>query len=278
LSKMRKAFGECVREHRRKKGVRGQDLAKLLDVSQANVSKIENGLIKPSVELATKIGRALKLPAHAIQELEQLARCYLYDFDRWTFEESDQYHMYQNVIAARETAAAHLAEFVWNVVPGLLQTREYIEAMHLPLNLEPQRLEEVVNLRVQRQGVLQDRNKLFRFLMAEQGLYTFFADVEQHIAQLKKVRSVLARPSANITLRILRKDEKLALIPNSNFDIYDFTTVLVTELNRTFTVWYTGQVEAYNALFAELWEKACGKKKAVELVDDALAFFCNRPQ
>lgn len=248
-------------------------LGKSLRCTQANISKLESGQIKPSLELATDIGKALSLNQAQTSELRELATNYLYDFDRWSFEETDQYYLYQNAIGSKERAASAIWGFNWNVIPGLLQTKEYIEEMHRPLDLDVKRLADVVSARLKRQLILEDNSKTFRFTLAEQCLYTLLTNSSAHVAQLKKLRAKLHRREGRISIRILPRDQRLSLIPNVNFTIFDFKSILVDEQYRTFLVWYEGQVEAYKALFSDLWEKALPGERALSIVETAIKHF-----
>ncbi len=270
---MRKAFGEKVRQFRHERGITGAMLGKALKCTQANISKLEAGKIKPSVEQAKTIAKALALSSEEAEELRELATNYLYDFDRWSFEETDQYYLYQNAIGSKEQSSTIHWAFSWNVIPGLFQTKEYVEEMHLPLNLEPRRLAEVIGARLKRQLVLENLSKTFRFVLAEQSLYTLVTSKKAHCEQLRQMRRFIGKREGRIAVRILPRDSRLTLIPNVNFVIFDFKSVLVDEQYKTFLVWYDGQVEAYKALYSDLWEKSASTMGALKLIDSAIQYF-----
>lgn len=60
-----------VRQLRKQAGLRQEDLAKALGVSRQTVIAIENDKYNPTLELAMKIARLLKLPVEEIFFLEE---------------------------------------------------------------------------------------------------------------------------------------------------------------------------------------------------------------
>ncbi len=60
-----------VRQLRKQAGLRQEDLARALGVSRQTVIAIENDKYNPTLELAMKIARRLKLPVEEIFFLEE---------------------------------------------------------------------------------------------------------------------------------------------------------------------------------------------------------------
>lgn len=60
-----------VRQLRKQAGLRQEDLARALGVSRQTVIAIENDKCNPTLELAMKIARLLKLPVEEIFFLEE---------------------------------------------------------------------------------------------------------------------------------------------------------------------------------------------------------------
>lgn len=60
-----------VRQLRKQAGLRQEDLAKALGVSRQTVIAIENDKYNPTLELAMKIARLLKLPVEEVFFLEE---------------------------------------------------------------------------------------------------------------------------------------------------------------------------------------------------------------
>ena len=60
-----------VRQLRKQAGLRQEDLARALGVSRQTVIAIENDKYNPTLELAMKIARLLKLPVEEIFILEE---------------------------------------------------------------------------------------------------------------------------------------------------------------------------------------------------------------
>ena len=60
-----------MRQLRKQAGLRQEDLARVLGVSRQTVIAIENDKYNPTLELAMKIARLLKLPVEEIFFLEE---------------------------------------------------------------------------------------------------------------------------------------------------------------------------------------------------------------
>lgn len=59
-----------IRKLRRERGLRQEDLAKILGVTRQTIIAIENNKYNPTLELAMKIARFLKMPVEDIFILE----------------------------------------------------------------------------------------------------------------------------------------------------------------------------------------------------------------
>jgi hypothetical protein len=125
----------------------------------------------------------------------------------------------------------------------------------------------------QRQAILKDSSRRFRFLLAEQSLYTCFASANAHIDQLKKISHLVKKSPLNIEIRILPRNSKLTLIPNVNFILCDKGLVLIDGQYQTIKVWYEGQIDAYATLFDDLWAKCASQSASIRLLRQAIANF-----
>lgn len=60
----------CIRQLRRDRGLRQEDLARLLGVSRQTIVAIENAKYNPTLELAMKLARTLETPVEQLFQLE----------------------------------------------------------------------------------------------------------------------------------------------------------------------------------------------------------------
>lgn len=93
---------------------------------------------------------------------------------------------------------------------------------------------------------------------------------------MRRLRGKIDKTEGRVAVRVVPRNLRLRLIPNVNFVILDFKSVLVDEQYCSFLVWYEGQVEAYRALFDDHWERAALGIAAQKLIDSAIEYFQGR--
>ncbi|HEY0410118.1 MAG TPA: DUF5753 domain-containing protein, partial [Candidatus Dormibacteraeota bacterium] len=106
----------------------------------------------------------------------------------------------QQEVASRERAARTIRSYSPTGIPGLLQTRAYIEALFAAGHLAVPLTEEGIMARLARQGILHDESKHFEFVLYEGALRWDFAPDTPgaHLAQLERIRLTAAFPNVEI--------------------------------------------------------------------------------
>jgi hypothetical protein len=154
-------------------------------------------------------------------------------------------------------------------IPGLLQTPDYaryraLEAVRLQ-GTAPERVEETVRARMERQGVLYDQSKTFEFVITEAAFRLLPCPRPVMLGQLDRLMT--ASTLANVTLGIVPFDTELAVMPMLGFLAADDLTVV-----ETFTSSDTlrGQESAkYSQIFEELLAEAVTGEEARRLIATA---------
>lgn len=265
MSTPKHALGQKLRSLRKERGVSGEELAALLEYSQAGVSKIENGLIKPDLEYIGAFCDALGLSKAVRSDLIETAQLFLWDFDRWR-SDSDTPKI-QKIIEQREKRAKLLRVFTWFIVPGLLQTRGYVTAIYKQY-VGGTYLQRTISARMSRQKVLADRGKSFEFVMGEQTLYTRIGEDEQHLEQLEHLERCMRERIFDI--RILPARARLPIIPNTSFVIFDSKLVSVDQQHGAINFWNEEEVRSYLEVFRAVRDISVGGGGGLKLIGRAI--------
>lgn len=251
-------LGDALRQLRRRAKLTGQQLADRVEMSQAKISRIENGVGAASPSDVERIARALGAPQATIDRLvEQAAR----SNDRMTDWRSIGRLPVeiQREIMQLEATAGVIRIFQPNVVVGLAQTSEYARAVlsasyELLTSVLGERgfaaVPEAVSARVRRQEVLADPDKEFHFLMMEAVLSNRFGRPEDMPAQIHRLCELAEQD--NVTLRIIPADAELPIPPYHGFELLDERWVMIDLFNTELTMLGQADMALYRLLFDRL--------------------------
>src|SRR6185295_18805217 len=125
----RVAVGGFVRDLRTNAGLTGQELVKGMGISQSKLSKIESGLLRPSLTDARPLASTLRLPAGVRDSLARQVRALHAELRSWRVLHRDGLNVKQQAIADLERVSSRLRLFQLSLVPGPLQTVQYARAV-----------------------------------------------------------------------------------------------------------------------------------------------------
>lgn len=196
----RAALGVRLRDLRRDAGLSGTQLATACDWLPSKVSKIEHGKQTPSeADLS-----AWCLSCHAIGHLPDLiaaVRSIETQFAEWR-------RILRSGTRRRQEESAKTYEKarlfrIWEptVIPGLLQTRDYAtEVLSVTVDFLqiPDDAEEGAAARIERQRVLDHRDRRFHFLVGEQALRTNVGGAEVMAGQMRHLLDRLRLPHVRV--------------------------------------------------------------------------------
>lgn len=256
-------LGGILRAHRMRQGLSGAALATRLGsgISQAKISRIETGHTVPSAEDVRRIAQALRLPPGETEELVGLARRgrpAVARMAEWRHDPAG-IERKQEEIGEAEWAAREIRVFQATIVPGLLQTSGYAEAiMRTPLRLggisgaeeSEAALLAAVGGRIQRQQILKLPDKSFAFVMTEWVLANRLVNPEDMLAQIRRIRQ-FARQE-NITVRIIPADAPLNDAPLNGFQLIDDKWLMIDLYNTSLTSQVVADIEAHQQIFQSM--------------------------
>ncbi|NJP42637.1 helix-turn-helix domain-containing protein [Actinacidiphila epipremni] len=188
---VRDLLGADIRRHRERMGLSLARLAKILNYSKSQLSRIETAELLPSEDLVPRLDLLFETGDH-FQRLYAVAR-------REKFPGK-----YQRAIEL-EAAARVIEEYTCQNVPGLLQTREVAQRMlragypHLP----PSDIDAMVGVRLERQARLSgDSPPRCSFILDEAVLRRPVGGPATMAAQLGEIIRAAAE-SSHITVQVL---------------------------------------------------------------------------
>ncbi|MFB1041480.1 helix-turn-helix domain-containing protein [Streptomyces chrestomyceticus] len=212
-------IGQALRELREASGKQAKVVARGAAMSPSKLSKIENGVLAPSVIDAERILAALEVSGEAKTRLMEIARQVATEATAWRIYRRSGLHKHQEEIRAIEASTTLLRLFQPSCIPGLLQTPEYVRGILEGWNLTEDALEKMVGARLKRHDVLHDEGRRFHFLITESVLRWETIGVRPMAMQLDKIISMSRFP--NITIGVIPQRGAKPGLPTSAFVLFD---------------------------------------------------------
>lgn len=266
-------LGRMIRDLRIARQMTGAELGAAAHMSQSRISKVERGVYSiPAWDDIVRIAQALSLSDSERQTLRRQFDIAQLDPNSYLAMTGNRLAAKQAQIEAIEMQSRLIRNYEVSVVPGLLQTPAYAEAVFRALGHEDPWVDVAVDARMRRQRILHAPQKEFRLLMHEEALYAPGTSPELrevYVAQLRHLISKMAEP---VHLGVLCAKDGCPPIGGSPFTVFDRRYVscesVVQELVSTRDV----EVRLYEAAFAELWRSARVAANASQVLREALDF------
>lgn len=118
-------LGTRLGTYRQQSGLSGTELATQIGIHQGTWSKIESGKVKISPNVLTRTVDVLNIPAEVAAQLEALRR--KADEPGWWQDYGDILSEAVQMLIELEADASWIRTYEGEVIPGLLQTRDYAE-------------------------------------------------------------------------------------------------------------------------------------------------------
>ncbi|MGW3440840.1 DUF5753 domain-containing protein [Streptomyces bacillaris] len=158
------------------------------------------------------------------------------------------------------------------LVPGLIQTRGYTEAVLRAVQrrrVDVDDVAEAVEVRMERQCLLREGGRRFSFLVEESVLRNGIGGADVLAGQLCHLLTLGALPEVGLGVVPARADRSRT--PVEGFWIFDTAQVNVELVSGYLTMTQPGEVAMYEEAFAELEESAVHGERAHVLIRGALA-------
>ncbi|KPI18050.1 helix-turn-helix domain protein [Actinobacteria bacterium OK074] len=249
----RAELGTALRALRQASGKEAKAVARGAAMSASKLSKIENGSVMPSVVDVDQLLTAIGVSEYVKAEYMSAARAAATEATAWRLYRRLGYHRKQQQIQAIEARTTLLRLFQPSLVPGLLQTPEYVQAVLGRRDFSEEQLARAMGARLARQSILYEPGRRLRFIVTESVLRWKIVPPLVMAGQLDKLISVSRLPS--VDLRIVPLSAPQTDFPSHSFSIKDDRMVAVETVHAELTVTDPRDVALYIRKF-EGFERA----------------------
>lgn len=267
----RESVGARIKALRKSRGLTGKDLAEKTGLSAAAISKFENGLLRPTEKFTESVIQALQLSSSETYALRELSNFVNSQFARWTLNQN-QVTTNQINIGIREKNSKSIRSYFNQVIPGLLQSEDYMRAVFQSLvQPDQENLSKIVKSRLKRQSILNSKRTSLTFVLGEGALRTSFGSKSILTGQLKHLVEIIeTRPSTEV--RVLPWQKVLNRFILDSFVIYDERTVNIEVLKGELDLWteddVTYYVDTMNYLVSSSLSPAASKEFIKKVIHD----------
>lgn len=282
----RRRLGAVLRELRTAAGLKLEDAARTLECSTSKVSRLENGKGKPrqrdvrdliglfGAEAREREDELMQLVAESLSEGEGLVT----DF-RDVFEGAVVSNEVSRYVALEQDATA-ISAFEPFLVPGLLQTAEFAEAVIALVYPDRSRAERrrLVDLRMQRQEVLRRPGKdrlRFAVVITEQALRRPIGGPDVMRKQLEHLVGQLRNGLSGVEFRVAPLDLVHVGVLGGPFAVLEFAdeqdqdVVYLEGRDGATYLESEEQVRRYKETFTALLEACPGRAESIAIVERA---------
>lgn len=227
-------LGEDLARMRRAKRLSGAKLASLVGMSQPKISRIERGRGLPDPADVVAIAKALEADDDVIEELRARAEQAHDRMTDWTPAAAGLAKR-QRGVAEWESSAREIRDYQPAVLPGLLQTGNYMRATLMSFQQVVQQegdereLARAITARTERQEILTDTSTMFHFVIGEAALRNRLCPPASMLEQLARVREVVNRP--NVSFAIVPDWTPTPIPQQLGFILYDDDMVMIETYN-----------------------------------------------
>ncbi len=251
---------------RRRAAMSGQDLADRLGCSASKISRLENGLVKPTPDDIRAWASACGFDNEADQLVELLSEGTIRGL-RWRDRLARGARSVDDAYDQLFAQTSHVAMVEVAMMPGPLQTLDYAEALFGELtiiNSTSEDPKERATRRARRHEHLYDPTKRFEFVITESVLRSGPASPEVMATQLDRLMTALALD--NVDLRVLPNRAHLGAVAMNSFAIYDHELVLVESFVDETEHFDDEDSATYLQVFDRLHEAAAAGDEAQQLI------------
>jgi hypothetical protein len=221
--------------------------------SQAKISRMEAGRLVPTPEDADHYARALGASAAIRRQLVAMARDLREQHRaaapaRVAVSRSAAAH--EQRVRRNEGRSTHISVFHPIVIPGLLQTEEYIRAIFASGALPAAEARARVAERLLRAQILEEPGRQFTFVLTAGALGWRVGSPEVMARQIEHIAEVSRKP--HVRIGVIPWGVEATVFPPCGFDLYDEHTVVVGIIGGSAYYNDPADVARYVAMLATL--------------------------
>ncbi|MEU1086617.1 helix-turn-helix domain-containing protein [Streptomyces sp. NPDC005576] len=266
----RRRLGQELRRLREQKGMTAEEVADRLLVSQSKISRLENGRRSISQRDVRDLCGVYEVADHRIVDsLMQMAK---------DSRQQGWWHAFgdipYSVYIGLETDAESLRGYEPQVIPGLLQTRAYSEALitgALP-EAPPADIEKRVNVRARRQDRINDPERPLRLwvVIDESALHRTVGGKQVMIEQLEHLVACSKLP--HVTVQVLPFDMGAHPGINGQYAILEFpdtadsSVVYIEGVTSDLYLEKANDVQRYSVMYEHLRAQALNVEQSRQFI------------
>lgn len=239
----RAELGAALRALRQASGKEAKAVARSAVMSASKLSKIETGKAAPSVVDVEQILTAIGVSELVKAEYLEVVRAATTEATAWRLIQRMGLHRAQRKTRELESRMTLLRLFQPALIPGLLQTPEYIRSILGRHNLGEEVTTKTTNTRLERQQVLYDPSKSLHFIVTENVLRWRIVSPSRMAEQIDRLISLSRLP--NIDIRVVPFSVQQTDIANHAFVIRDDRTVSIETVHAELVVTDPRDVAVY---------------------------------
>ncbi|MER5269111.1 helix-turn-helix transcriptional regulator [Actinosynnema sp. NPDC002837] len=244
----RERLSRELRRLRTEAKMTGTATARATGMSQSKLSKIENGMLLPSVTDVERLVAELSATRETRVELVELARQLHAEAETRRVVLHRGAHRHQQTVARIE-ARATTSRFFQNAgVPALLQSENYLRVVHN--TMPPHEQDTAIATLRSRRARMDDLGKRFVFLLAESALRWRMGSADLMCEQIDHLVQIVRRP--NVQLGVVPWTADANMVALHGFQVYDERVVTLSVLTGNATITDPHDVREYLALFGRL--------------------------
>ncbi|MGA4875331.1 helix-turn-helix domain-containing protein [Streptomyces lydicamycinicus] len=227
-------LGAALRALRLASGKEAKAIARSAVMSASKLSKIETAKVAPSVTDVERVLTAIGVSDEVKAEYLEAARAAATETTAWRLIRRLGAHRAQQQTRALEAHMTLLRLFQPALIPGLLQTPEYIRAILSRHDLGEDVLTRTISARLERQQDLYGSTKELHFLITEPVLRWRIVSAARMAEQIDRLASLSRLPHMDI--RIVPLAARQQDVANHAFVIRDDRTVTVETVHAEIVV------------------------------------------
>ncbi|RYJ20373.1 putative DNA-binding protein [Streptomyces sp. L-9-10] len=234
-------------------------------MSPSKLSKIENAKLAPSAADVERILSALGVSDEVKAEYTEASRAAATEATAWRLLRRTGVHRGQHAAKALEAQMSTLRLFQPALVPGLLQTPEYIRAVLRRHGLTKDSLLRTMSGRIDRQAILYDDTKSLRFLITEPVLRWRIVPARMMAAQLDRIVSISRL--THVDIRVIPLGTRQQDFAGHAFVIRDDRMVTVETVHAEMVVTDPRDIQLYARKFEGFEKTALSGEAMRSLVE-----------
>ncbi|QYC43373.1 Helix-turn-helix protein [Nonomuraea coxensis DSM 45129] len=226
-------LGGQLRQLREAAHLSGKELAERVRWQPSKVSRLENARQTPTEDDVVTWAQAVGAAPDTTDDLISQALALQERHDSWKQRYRSGLAAIQEDMRDLEARTKLFRAFEPGIIMGLLQTTEY--ARHVfrkvkRLYSAADQIDAAVRVRMQRQEILYDRGRTFRFVVPESALRTMLAPADVMRGQIDRLLAVSTLP--NVEFGVIPAETELPSAPINGFWIYNDTMVGVATMTK----------------------------------------------